>query len=181
MKAELFGPLGSQKYVEYVDDINWSGGHLLDIINDILDVSAIEAGKLELHEEDVNIADARRLKQIFLNLLSNAVKFTPEHGEVSCDAYVDADGAIVVSITDTGIGMDDKGLAKAMEQFGQVDSSLARKHDGTGLGLSLTKGLVELHGGVFSIQSALDKGTKVMVKLPAERVHSSGPLIASAE
>lgn len=206
MKNQFFGPLGSEKYLEYADDINWSGIHLLDIINDILDASAMEAGKLELHEENVDVAEAlnsmlrlvapkadlggvaltgitqkdlpdvfadpRRLKQIFLNLLSNAVKFTPEHGEVSCDAFVDENGSMVISITDTGIGMDSKGLTKAMEQFGQVDSSLARKHDGTGLGLSLTKGLVELHQGTFTLKSALGKGTKAIVKLPAKRVAS---------
>ncbi|OEJ69040.1 PAS domain-containing sensor histidine kinase [Magnetovibrio blakemorei] len=206
MQGQLLGPLGNEKYLEYAGDIKWSGTHLLDIINDILDASAIEAGKLVLHEENVDVADAmnsmlrlvapkadlggvalteitqkdlpnvfadsRRLKQIFLNLLSNAVKFTPEHGEVSCDAFVDANGAMVISVTDTGIGMDAKGLAKAMEQFGQVDSSLARKHDGTGLGLSLTKGLVEMHQGIFTIKSALGKGTKATVTLPAKRVLS---------
>lgn len=206
MQGQLLGPLGNTKYLEYAGDINWSGLHLLDIINDILDASAIEAGKLVLHEENVDVADAmnsmlrlvapkadlggvaltgitqnnlpgvfadpRRLKQIFLNLLSNAVKFTPEHGEVSCDAFIDANGAMVISVTDTGIGMDKKGLAKAMEQFGQVDSSLARKHDGTGLGLSLTKGLVELHQGTFTIKSALGKGTQATVRLPAKRVFS---------
>ena len=203
MQEGIFGPLENEKYSEYVDFIHSSGAHLLELINDILDVSAIEAGKLELHEEAVRLSeicdtcqqiiqprvdegglllqwpdrtnmptlmlDARRMKQIILNLLSNAVKFTPHGGRIICNAKLEKDG-FVISVEDTGIGMDEEGLAKAMMQFGQVDSSLSRKHDGSGLGLPLTKSLVELHGGTFEMRSQQHKGTIITLTLPLSRV-----------
>lgn len=206
MKHSVFGPLGSSQYEEYADFIFSSGTHLLQLINDILDVSAVEAGKLKLRDEPLSVADicdaaiqivypkARdthiditpiatldlpmlcadplRLKQIFINLLSNAVKFTPEHGSITCTAYTDEAGGLVITVTDTGIGMDQDSIAKAMEKFGQVDSSLSRKHEGTGLGLPLTKGLVELHGGTLEIDSTPGEGTRVAVHFPAERTIS---------
>ncbi|MBF0249895.1 MAG: PAS domain S-box protein [Alphaproteobacteria bacterium] len=204
MKGEYFGPLGGDRYREYADHIHFSGTHLLSLINDILDVSAVEAGKMTLHESEIDVreicgavmrilspkaeelgialdcaadrglprllADERRFKQILINLLSNAVKFTPEGGEVLCDAHVDGDGSMVIGVTDTGIGMDEAGIAKALEKFGQVDSSMARKHEGTGLGLPLTKGLVELHGGVMELSSRPGRGTRITLRFPAERV-----------
>jgi len=117
--------------------------------------------------------DKRRLKQVLLNLLSNAVKFTPENGVVSCDAVIDDDGALAIMVTDTGVGMDEEGIEKALMRFGQVDSSLARKHEGTGLGLPLTKGLVELHEGTLKLESKPNKGTRVTIKFPASRVVTS--------
>ena len=114
--------------------------------------------------------DPRRLKQIFLNLLSNAVKFTKEGGIVSCDAYVEESGDMAITITDTGIGMDKAGVEKAMTKFGQADTSLSRTHEGTGLGLPLTKGLVELHGGLLTLDSSPDKGTKITIRIPRDRV-----------
>jgi len=205
MDEAIFGPLGHDKYKEYAQHIHSSGIHLLDIINDILDVAAVEAGKLKLNEEVVDVpeiietalrmitpkakeggvrlnglsyanalppllADPRRLKQIALNIFSNAVKFTPPGGTVSCDVGLDREGAMVLTVTDTGIGMDEAEIAKAMTQFGQVDGSLARKHDGTGLGLPLTQGLVELHGGTLSLTSEKGVGTTVTVCFPAVRV-----------
>ncbi|MBB4266136.1 PAS domain-containing hybrid sensor histidine kinase/response regulator [Roseospira visakhapatnamensis] len=204
MRDGLFGSLGHDRYSEYADFIHHSGSHLLELINDILDVSAVEAGKLVLHEEVVSLrdlceaatrllmsraqkgdvvltgigdpdlpavrADPRRLKQILLNLMSNAVKFTEPGGTVACDAFVGEDGALVLTVTDTGIGMDEAGLRKAMSAFGQVDSSLSRKHEGTGLGLPLTKGLVELHGGTLALASQPGRGTKATVSLPRDRV-----------
>ncbi|HEY9080220.1 transporter substrate-binding domain-containing protein [Magnetovibrio sp.] len=204
MKHSVFGPLGNAQYEEYAGFIHSSGTHLLQLINDILDVSAVEAGKLNLREEEVIVqdicaaamqiispkadekcislkpidtpdlpmlmADPLRLKQIFINLLSNAVKFTPENGNISCDAHIDEQNKMVLTITDTGIGMDHDGLDKAMTKFGQVDSSLSRTHEGTGLGLPLTQGLVELHGGTMELESAIGKGTKVSLTFPAERV-----------
>ena len=206
MTSSIFGPLGNKQYEEYAEIIHTSGRHLLQIINDILDVSAVEAGKLELREELVNIsdisessirilrpkteeggimlsgieatdlppmlADPLRLKQIFLNLLSNAVKFTPENGTVSCDAYIDNEKNMVITIADTGVGMDEEGVKKALDKFGQVDTSLTRSHEGTGLGLPLTKGLVELHGGTMEIESKLGEGTMVKIRFPSERVVS---------
>lgn len=204
MNEQIFGPVGNEKYEEYAQYIHSSGTHLLEVINDILDVSAVEAGKLELNEDDINLsdtleaalrivatkaqdgdvtlkglsqgalplvrADQRRIKQVCLNLLSNAVKFTPAGGQVSVDAYSEENGDLVLCFSDTGIGMDDNELAKAMTQFGQVDSSHTRKHDGSGLGLPLTKGLIELHGGTMTLLSKPGNGTKVSVTIPAERV-----------
>ena len=206
MKSETFGPLG-EKYMEYANDINSSGEHLLELITDILDVSAIEASKLELQEENLDIgkvveatmhmvkerahegnihltgnaddglpklhADKRRLMQILLNLLSNAIKFTPPDGEVSLTASLDSGDAHVFTVKDSGIGMDEEELVQAMSEFGQVDSGLGRKYEGTGLGLPLTQGLVELHGGTFEIDSEKGKGTTVTVRFPPERTMAS--------
>lgn len=202
--SETFGPIGNKKQKEYLGDIYTSGEHLLSLINDILDVSAIEAGKIELAENDLNLsqifedclklvksraheggikiicihdsetpqlfADERRTKQILINLLTNAIKFTPEGGEVSLKATVNFDGTLTISVKDTGIGMDADGIRMAMTQFGQVDSSLDRKYEGTGLGLPLTRMLAELHGGTLRIESEPGIGTTVSVDYPAERL-----------
>ncbi len=204
MQEETFGPIGNDKYREYLDDIHHSGQHLLGLINDILDVSAVEAGALELHEETIHlsntidasiriirpraddgkvtvtssvssdmpqiVADERRIKQIFLNLLSNAVKFTPEGGEVSVSSWLTDDHALAIVVADTGMGMDEGELEKALSKFGQVDSGLDRKHEGTGLGLPLTIGLMECHGGTLEVKSAKGHGTQVTVIFPKERV-----------
>ena len=202
MKEEVFGPL-NEKYKEYALDINDSGEHLLALINDILDVSAIEAGKLELHEENLSIseiveaavhmvqhradegevelietvpaglpllfADKRRLKQILLNLLSNAIKFTPPNGEVKVSATLEDEKALTIVVQDTGIGMNPEEMDKALSMFGQVDSGLNRKLDGTGLGLPLTIGLIELHNATFEIDSNKGQGTAVTVRFPLDR------------
>ena len=212
IKAEIFGPIGNLKYKEYIGDISSSSQHLLELINDILDVSAIEAGKLELNEENINVndlaiaalrlvqhradkddihlsarvdkrmpplrADERRIKQILLNLLSNAVKFTLPEGSVVLDIKYDPLWGYTFTVTDTGIGMTAVEMAKATTAFGQVDSGLARKHDGTGLGLPLTMGLVELHGGTFEIESEKDRGTTVKVTFPSHG--PEGPVGAEA-
>ncbi|MCR4377201.1 MAG: ATP-binding protein [Rhodospirillales bacterium] len=204
IKDAVFGPVGNDRYQQYGEYIHSSGRHLLELINDILDASAVDAGKLELHEEPVDIAavcdvalrlvqhkarqgnvtlsrienpdlpllwaDERRMKQIFLNLLSNAVKFTPPQGEVFCHAHIDDDASMTITVSDSGIGMDQEGLATALSKFGQVDSSLSRRHEGTGLGLPLTKGLVELHGGRMTLESQPGKGTIITLSFPPERV-----------
>ena len=204
MKEEMFGSVGSDKNREYLDDIHQSGQHLLGLINDILDVSAIEASALELHEENVCLveaidtsirlimpraesgqvnvtssidpkipmiyADERRVKQALLNLLSNAVKFTRQEGTVCVSALHNDDGSLAITVADNGIGMDAEELKMAMSKFGQVDSGLERKHEGTGLGLPLTKGLVELHGGDLDINSEKGHGTMITVTFPKERV-----------
>ena len=201
---QMFGPIGSERYREYARDIYESGTHLLNLINDILDVSKAEAGKIELHEEIVKIdrvidasvrliqerardanleltmpetsslpavrADERRLKQVLLNLLSNAVKFTPAGGRVAIAANTTADQGFSLQVSDTGIGIAEADIAKVLSPFGQVDSKLARKYEGTGLGLSLSKALVELHGGALTIDSTVGVGTTVTVTLPPERV-----------
>jgi signal transduction histidine kinase len=197
--------LGSPSvYREYAMDINSSGQNLLQIINDILDMSKIDAGKLELREDEFEIgpavahcirmiggraheagvlivndlpadlphlhADQVRLKQILLNLMSNAVKFTPRLGSVKLSARRHEDGSLSLLVTDTGIGMSEDEVVIAMQPFRQIDSDLARKHEGTGLGLPLTKALVELHGGTLTLRSEKGHGTEVAVTLPPSRV-----------
>jgi len=204
IRAETYGPVGNDKYQEYVNDIHHSGQHLLDLINDILDVSAIEADALELHEDTLVLADVidasvhlitplgkdgqvgiassldpealliradgRRIKQILLNLLSNAVKFTPQGGTVSVSTQLNDDGSLAICVADTGIGLDDEDIETALSTFGQVDSGLDRKHEGTGLGLPLTKGLIELHGGTLEFESEKGHGTLITATFPKERV-----------
>ena len=114
-------------------------------------------------------ADQRKIKQILLNLISNAIKFTPAGGTVSLARGVGADGGIVISVADTGIGIAPEHIPIATARFGQVDSSMTRRYSGTGLGLPLTIGLVELHKGKLSIQSTLGSGTIVTVWFPPQR------------
>ncbi len=203
MIAEMFGPLGSPRYLSYVDDIHTSGRHLLSLINDILDLSKLDARQVELHEDNLNLrslsdaalqmisrqaqingvslvdevpedlprvrCDPRRLKQVMLNLLSNAVKFTEEGGEVRITAGLSGD-AMVIQVVDSGIGIAKQDMARAMERFGQVDSRLARKFEGTGLGLPLVRELVALHGGSLELESTVGVGTIARITLPASRI-----------
>jgi len=203
IKHEILGPLGNDKYVEYIANIHMSGAHLLELINDILDLSAIEAGKMALHEELVDLAevtdaavlqltpraekggvalvveapgglaqlyaDKRRIMQILLNLLSNAVKFTPPDGTVTLRVE-QTGGHLNVHITDTGSGMDEAGIASAMEPFGRTNSHIAGTVEGTGLGLPLTDELVKAHGGEMTITSELGVGTTVSLRFEGERV-----------
>ena len=204
IKDQLFGPVGQAQYVEYAKDIYDSGGLLLSLINDILDMSKIEAGKRDLAEADLDMAklvksvgvlvdsraklgkvkliwdipkdipvlrgEERAMKQILTNLLTNAIKFTPENGNVTLGASVDDSGNMRITVSDTGIGIASEDIAVALAPFGQIESALSRKHQGTGLGLPLTKALVELHGGVLDLQSKLGEGTVVTLIFPAERV-----------
>ena len=112
----------------------------------------------------------RRLKQILLNLLSNAVKFTPEGGEITIGARLNGQDSLAITVSDTGVGMDEDDMAKALRVFGQADSELDRKHEGNGLGLPLTKGLMELHGGTMEIKSKKGHGTAITVTFPKEHV-----------
>jgi signal transduction histidine kinase len=214
IKKGMFGPL-SARYCSYGGDIHDSGTHLLNLINEILDLSKLEAGHFELHEENVDIAaviqtskrlvepqaekgkvqlseavetdlpmvlaDERRIRQVLINILSNAVKFTPEGGQVLVQSLLGGDG-IVIAISDTGIGIAPGQIGKAMEPFGQIDSKISRKYEGTGLGLPLAKRLVELHGGTLAVESALGVGTTVTIVLPHERIvpRQSVPALASA-
>jgi len=199
MLKELFGPIQPAKYREYAEFINQSGQHLLAVINAVLDLSKIEAGKMELHVEALpseqvayasiegvrtmaadrgvqlktNIdadcpilhADPRAIRQILLNLLSNAVKFTPSAGTVTLAISCD-DAGVDIAVTDTGIGMTADEARKALELYGQVESDLAKKQAGTGLGLPLAKSLVELHGGRLMLSSEKGKGTTASVVFP---------------
>jgi len=199
MREGLYGQL-NEKYAEYVGMVCDSGTHLLAIINDILDLAKAESDRIELREEDIDIArvvslsstivremadkagvdydvtladvlphvraDSGRLRQILINLLGNAVKFTPSGGRVSLSAQATPDGGLQFCIADTGIGIARDKIEVAMSPFGQVDSRLARRFEGTGLGLPLTKRLVELHGGTFDLSSEPGRGTIVTVRLP---------------
>jgi signal transduction histidine kinase len=203
LDRETFGPLGDARYRDYARTISESGTHLLNLINDILDFSKSEAGRLELHDDDIDLAEAvadtmrimsgqaeagkialshavdrdlpsirvdqKRLKQVLLNLLSNAIKFTPAGGEVRVKAYWRGDD-VAVDVADTGIGIAAADVPKALERFGQVDGQLARKYEGTGLGLPLSKRLMELHGGTLSLESRSGVGTTVTIMIPSDRL-----------
>ena len=206
IQNETFGPLNNAAYLDYIDIIKESGEHLLDLINDILDVASLEASQVTLclttfrladvlqsslrlvapRAEQVGItiscdcidqdtyitADERRIKQVFLNLLSNAVKFTTVGGNITISfEKQDADG-LTIAVSDNGIGMDEADISKAMTQFGQVESDHTRKYHGTGLGLPLTQGLVELHGGSLKIISKKGAGTTVKIHLPQSCIAS---------
>jgi len=204
MKAELFGKHGVAAYKDYAGDIHSSGQHLLMLINEILDLSRVEAGRYELREEPVSLVnvveeclhllalraeqreititraveaalpriwgDERALRQITLNLLTNAIKFTPSGGHVTLKCGWTQSGGQYISIRDTGPGIPEHEIPVVLSSFGR--GSLAQKNaeEGSGLGLPIVKGLVDLHGGTFHIQSELRQGTEVTVILPAERV-----------
>ncbi len=115
------------------------------------------------------------VKQILLNLLSNAIKFTSPKGTITVNAWIDPKEGYMLSVTDTGLGVAPGDIPKVMEPFGQIDSVVNRSHSGTGLGLPLTKSLVELHGGSFELQSTVDVGTTVTVRFPASRIVTLRP------
>ena len=194
----MFGEI-NPKQTEYLQDILSSGRHLLSLINDILDLSKIEAGRMELTlaqfhlplaldnaitlvkeraarhgiglDIDVDprlgefLGDERKIKQVLLNLLSNAVKFTPEGGRIGVKA-MRSDGAVEISVSDTGIGIAPKDQEAIFEEFRQVGSDEARKVEGTGLGLTLTKKFVEMHGGRIWVESEVGKGSTFTFTLP---------------
>ena len=117
-------------------------------------------------------ADARKLKQVLLNLLANAVKFTPEGGTVTTRVWCSGGDGYVFQVADSGVGIAPDDIPKVLAAFGQVDGSMSRNHEGTGLGVPLTKSLVEMHGGSFDLQSEPGAGTTVTVRFPAERIVS---------
>jgi signal transduction histidine kinase len=196
----LFGEL-NDKQNEYVDDILSSGRHLLSLINDILDLSKIEAGHMELELAKFDLpsaldnalvlirerasrhgvrierlidqqlgdflGDERKIKQVLVNLLSNAVKFTPEGGKIQVRAGL-KNGAVKISISDTGIGIAPEHHEAIFEEFRQVGSDYARKREGTGLGLTLTKKFVEMHGGKIWVESEPGKGSTFTFTLPIQ-------------
>jgi PAS domain S-box-containing protein len=203
IRDRLLGPI-ADRYAEYAKDIHASGTHLLGIINDILDLSKVEARRLELIEEVVDLdgaikavalllrervatsaltlklavpdaptlvrGDERKIKQVLMNLLSNAVKFTPAAGEITVRLGIGPEGGAVIEVQDTGIGIAPEDMARALAPFGQVDSRLSRRYEGTGLGLPLARALAELHGGRLELESAPGRGTIARLVLPADRL-----------
>jgi signal transduction histidine kinase len=204
MRSMLFGPI-DERYRNYAIDIHASGSHLLQIINDVLDLSKIEAGSLSIQVEDVDLADILsacvrlmrqraaaagidlkvspgpelhcivradplHVKQVLLNLMSNAVKFTKSGGTVRLSTYLGAAGMWAIEVADTGVGMTEAEVGRAFEPFRQVDNSLGRKQEGTGLGLPLAKRLTELQGGSLRLVSRSGTGTTATIFLPAASV-----------
>ena len=211
MKSELFGPHNVEVYKEYSNDIHVSGQHLLMLINEILDLSRVEAGRYDLKEEPVSLpdvvgdccrllsmraknrsltisesldpalpriwADERAVRQVTLNLLTNAIKFTPQGGSVTIKVGWTRNGGQYLSIQDTGPGIPQEEIPIVLSSFGR--GSLAHKNaeEGTGLGLPIVKGLVELHGGQFRLTSKLRQGTEAVVIFPPERVMDALPAL----
>jgi signal transduction histidine kinase len=210
---EMFGPLKNERYLEYAQIIHRSGVHVLSLINDLLDLSKLDAGKLELRVEPVEIlkviiacvrcveaqatsghigisvhvydgvdrlcCDDKRLHQMLLNLLSNALKFTRVGGEITIDVFRRGPD-VAISVSDTGIGIKAEDIPKVLEPFGQVESDLSLRHQGTGLGLPLTKELAELHGGSLTMESNVDVGTTVTIILPPDPKPSVAEAAAGA-
>jgi len=203
IKSEVLGKLEQPAYLEYAKDINKSGQALLTVINEILDISKIEAGERNLNESQIRIdriasaclellsgkveageimitnnlegmpeiiGEDLSIKQVLMNLLSNAVKFTPKGGRVSLSYEVARDGQLHLSVTDTGIGLDEDEIAKALSPFGQGNSDLDRDSSGTGLGLTLVDALLSLHGAELSLVSQKGIGTTATAIFPKDRV-----------
>lgn len=210
IEMRLLGGAEVDRYTDYASSIRQSGEHLLGIIEDILDITKIESGDLDLADGPVDVADLvgqslnlvamqagkrgvalsvdlpadlpalrgdeLRLRQILVNLLSNGVKFSKTGGQVTVGAALASDGGLTLFVSDRGIGMAPEDVPKALTPFTQVDQSVARRYEGTGLGLPITKRLVEMHGGTLTIQSALGEGTAIFIALPPERVLDLGSL-----
>ena len=204
MSEERFGPIGSQRYLDYAKDIHRSGKHVLDLINDLLDISKIEAGAQEMNFEAVSlndtlaetvalmqpqanrerviirssfastlpdvVADLRSIKQIALNLLSNAVRYTGAGGQVIVSTVYELTGDVIIRVRDTGMGMSAQDIEQAMKPFKQLNTLKRGRGDGTGLGLPLTKAMVEGNRAKFSLTSSVGQGTLVEITFPSLRV-----------
>ena len=209
MKSELFGVHTVPAYREYSNDIHTSGRHLLMLINEILDLSRVEAGRYELKEESVSLAhivedchhllslrakkrdiivneaieadlpriwaDERAVRQVTLNLLTNAIKFTPQAGSITVKVGWTATGGQYLSIRDTGPGIPEEEIPVVMSSFGRGTLAQKNAEEGSGLGLPIVKGLIELHGGSFTLKSKVREGTEVIVVFPPERVMDALP------
>jgi len=207
MAGEMFGPLGDARYKGYAGDILKSGQHLLSLINDVLDMAKIEAGKMNLHYEPVSLkevcddavrlmrgkaedaglkltvqandvpdieADHRGLRQVMLNLISNAVKFTPEGGAIIVAVVRHGEDRVKVAVADTGIGIAEEDIGRLAKPFEQVEGQHSKTTQGTGLGLALTKSLIEAHQGTMTIESRPGQGTTVSFDLPIRRPVTTG-------
>jgi len=214
MKEQHLGPMHNPRYLAYAGDILASGRYLLGIINDILDLSKIEAGKMtvenaeefplcqalegslaictalgekfgvsiesRLPPENVRIlAVERMVRQIMINLVGNAIKFTPTGGKVQISSAPLADGGYSIIVQDSGIGMSDEDIVKALTPFGQVENKMTATHNGTGLGLPLAKAMLELHDGCLEISSRPGMGTRIVLIFPASRINT-GCKVAAA-
>jgi signal transduction histidine kinase len=213
LKDRMFGDV-NDKQLEYLEDIHSSGHHLLALINDILDLSKIEAGRMELEPSSFDlkallegalmlvreragrhglslalevepgidewVADERKVKQVVINLLSNAVKFTPAGGSVTLRANRIGGGGVEVAVTDTGVGIAEADQALVFEEFRQARGDHLGRSEGTGLGLSLARRFVELHGGSIRVQSAPGRGSTFAFTLP-ERSLDAGPFPSAPE
>ncbi|MCV0396633.1 MAG: HAMP domain-containing histidine kinase [Rhizobiaceae bacterium] len=214
MAKQVLGPIENETYRDYARDIHDSGEHLLNLINEILDLSRIEAGRYQLNEEPVTIAytieecchlvelrartkdirviqnfqpglprlfaDERSIRQIGLNLLSNAIKFTPSGGEVRVTVGWTAGGGQYISVRDNGPGIPPEEIPIVLAAFGQGSIAIKSAEQGTGLGLPIVQGLVELHGGTFDLKSKLREGTEAIATFPASRVMEELPAIPTA-
>ncbi|MCB1526024.1 MAG: sensor histidine kinase, partial [Rhodoblastus sp.] len=215
MKDELFGAHAVPAYRDYSTDIHSSGQHLLALINEILDLSRVEAGRYELKEDaislsaiiqdcehllllraqkrDIKIADAiesdlprlwadeRAIRQVALNLLTNAIKFTPQGGQITIKVGWTQAGGQYFSVRDTGTGIPEHEIPVVMSSFGRGTLAQKNADEGSGLGLPIVKGLVELHGGTFTLRSKVREGTEVIVVFPPERVMNALPRFGETE
>ena len=209
MKGELFGGHSIPAYRDYSADIHSSGQHLLALINEILDLSRVEAGRYELKEDAISLsaiiedcrhlltlraqkrdivlqeavepdlprlwADERAVRQVALNLFTNAIKFTPQGGQVTIKVGWTAAGGQYFSVKDTGPGIPESEIPVVMSSFGRGTLAQKNADEGSGLGLPIVKGLVELHGGTFTLRSKVREGTEVIVVFPPERVMNALP------
>ncbi|WP_088348675.1 MULTISPECIES: HAMP domain-containing sensor histidine kinase [Rhodomicrobium] len=212
MRDEILGPMQNPTYKSYAQDIHHSGEHLLNLINQILDLSRIEAGRYELAEEPVMLADVmddcqrllslraeskglkvienfketmprlwsekRAVRQICLNLLSNAIKFTPPGGTITLTVGMSRKGEQFLSVKDSGPGIPESEIPRVMSPFGQGSLASASNEGGSGLGLPIVKGLVELHGGRLDLKSRLRHGTELKITFPLSRVMQPTPRLA---
>ena len=204
MKEEVLGSLQNQTYRDYAGDIHASGRHLLTLINEILDLSRIEAGRYELSEEALLLgdiveesrhllglraksrglqvsleiqpglpkvwADERAMRQVVLNLMSNAIKYTHPGGEIVVRVGWTARGGQYASVGDNGPGIPEAEIPVVLASFGRGSLAIKTAEQGSGLGLPIVKGLIELHGGTLTLTSKLREGTEVVVTLPPSRV-----------
>ncbi|TRC89029.1 PAS domain S-box protein [Mesorhizobium sp. WSM4303] len=204
MVDEKFGPVANDRYRDYLRDINRSGNHVLDLVNDLLDISKIEAGQQEMDYEAVSlndtlgetvammqpqanrerviirssfasrlpevVADLRSVRQIALNILSNAIRYTQAGGQVIVSTAYETSGDVVMRVRDTGIGMSHAEIEQALKPFKQINALKRGRGDGTGLGLPLTKAMVEANRARFTITSTPGEGTLVEVAFPSTRV-----------
>jgi PAS domain S-box-containing protein len=203
IKNELLGAINEPRYRDYAGDIHRSGKRLLQLINDILDMTKVEAGTYQLREDVCDVAkivgdaialvqnlaiqneltvrvdvpqdipflfaDERGVRQVLVNFLSNAIKFTPKGGDVAVSARLEPDTALALAVVDTGIGMAPDDIPHALSPFQQLEGSHGRKYEGTGLGLSLIKAMLDLHEGSLHVASKLGAGTTVTARFPPRR------------